>query len=141
MTSGASRIGPMKIYLGIVCFVLGFAACSDNDDGSGIDKNKKVSALSDSEVTTFCNWAITEQGGPGHTTMCGGILIVVNSQMDCESQFGNFATSCSATVSDAEACVHALAADPCTGGGDTCQALFTCAGGATAFADRPNRRR
>jgi hypothetical protein len=119
----------MKIYLGIMCFVLGFAACGGNDGGSGIDKNKKISALSDSEVTTFCEWAIAEQGGLGHQTMCGDIVIIVNTQMQCESQYGNFSASCTATVSDAEACVHALADDPCSLGGDTCQTLFDCGGG------------
>ena len=130
----------MKSYLGIVCFVLGFAACG-GDSGSGIDKNKKINALSQSEVTTFCKWAIDEQGGPGHTTMCGDIVIIVNTQMECEGQYGNFSASCTATVSDGEACVHALAADPCSGGGDACQTLFTCAGGTPTSADRSDLRR
>ena len=130
----------MKSYLGIMCFVLGFAACG-GDSGSGIDKNKKMNALSSGEVTTFCTWAIDEQGGTGHRTMCGDVQIVVNTQMECEGQFGSFAASCTATVSDGEACVHALAADPCSLGGETCQTLFACAGGAAAFVDRPNPRR
>lgn len=126
----------MKIYLGIVCFVLGFAACG-GDSGSGIDKNKKINALSASEVTTICKWGEDEQGGPGHTTMCGDFTFIVSTQAECEAQYGNFAATCSATVSDVEACVHALAADPCSLGGDACQTYFACAGGAAAFADRP----
>ena len=73
--------------------------------------------------------------------MCGDILKLVDTQMQCEGQYGNFVASCNDTVSDAEACIHAKAADPCSDGGDTCQALFACGAGAAAFADRPDRPR
>lgn len=120
----------MKIYLGIVLFGLAAAACGgDGNDGSGIDQSKEVDSLSSSEVTTFCEWAIAEQGGAGHQTMCGDIIITVSTQAACESQWGNLAATCTATVEQAEGCVLALAADACSLGGDTCLFLIECAGG------------
>lgn len=114
----------MKIYLGIVLFA--FAACGGGGD-SGIDKSKKLNALSSDEVKTFCEWAIAEQGGAGHQTMCGDIIIRVETEAQCEAQYGTFPATCAATVGDAESCAQALTADPCTLGGSACEVVFSCA--------------
>jgi hypothetical protein len=120
----------MKIYLSIVLFGLAAAACGgDGDDGSGIDQSKQLTSLSTSEVSTFCEWAIAEQGGAGHQTMCGDIIITVSTQAACESNYGNLAATCTATVEQAESCVLALATDACSAGGDACLFLIECAGG------------
>lgn len=126
-----SKIGPVKIHLGIVLFAI--AACSSGGD-SGIDKSKKLNSLSPSEVTTFCQWAIAAQGGTGHQTMCGDLIVKVQTQVQCESKYGTVASTCTATVGDAETCNHALTADPCSLGGDACQVLFACSAGTAAFA-------
>jgi hypothetical protein len=122
---------PMKIYLGIVLFGLTTAACGGGDSGSdsGIDQSKNVTSLSASEVQTFCKWALAEQGGPGHEMMCGaGSSATVETQANCETRYGHFTSTCTATVGDAEDCVRAIAADLCAlvPEGNACQPLFAC---------------
>jgi len=119
----------MKIYLGIVVFVLATSACGGGGGGgdSGVDGSKKINSLSSGEVQTFCGWALTEQGGAGHETMCsGGFTVTVPTEMECESNYGNLKATCTVTVSDAEDCVHALVTDPCTKGGTACRAVIEC---------------
>jgi hypothetical protein len=134
----------MKIYLGIVVFGLATAACGDSGGGdSGVDGSKKINALSSSEVQTFCGWALAEQGGPGHETMCnGGFTITAPTEMECESNYGNLKATCTVTVSDAEACIHALAADPCMLGGTACRAVIECSSQVTPgfLGSRPGPR-
>jgi hypothetical protein len=121
----------MKISLGIVLFGLAAAAaaCGGGDDGSGIDQDKQLSSLSMDEITTFCEWAIAEQGGAGHQTMCGDIILTVANQAACESNYVNLTATCTATVADGEDCIAALATDPCSVGGNACTFLIECAGG------------
>lgn len=122
----------MRSYLGIALasFALAAAACGGDDgpgETSGVDGAKKVNTLSSSEVQTFCSWAVAEQGGAGHQTMCGdGVTFTVDTEAKCQMGYAMLSTTCAVTVADAEACVRALAADPCSFGGTACQALIAC---------------
>ena len=119
----------MKIYLGIVWLGLAATACGgDGDSSSGIDQSRKANSLSSSEVTTFCRWALAEQGGAGHTVACGGgdVTITVPLQVACEASYNNLTSNCTATVGDAETCVHALSDDPCELSINACLPLYAC---------------
>jgi hypothetical protein len=100
----------------------------DGGDTSGVDQAKPITDLSTSEVTTFCQWSIDVQGGAGHETDCGdGVTVTVNTQAECEAEYAQIPTGCSTvTVAEMEACVDALAAEPCNFEASACAEYFAC---------------
>ena len=83
---------------------------------SGVPSNETVSALSQSEKATLCDWATDKEGGYGKVTACDGGLTLHNksSQADCVASF-NVGGTCSVTVGQLEDCILAIStADPCS---------------------------
>jgi hypothetical protein len=100
-------------------------ACG-GDSGSGVDGSKKLSALSQSDARTFCAWALDTLGGPGHVTDCGGGRSREVDELDeCIEDFTSFSSSCTATISQVEACIEASADDQC-GKHPECNVLAGC---------------
>ena len=114
-----------KILGGLALSFISLAACGGSD-GSGVDGDKTIVSMSASERTDFCEWAIDEQGGAGTVTTCGEVTITVQSVADCVASFDSFVASCTATVSQGETCVEAVASNPCEFGGTACAPVFAC---------------
>lgn len=114
-----------KILGGLALSFISLAACGGG--GSGVDGDKAIVAMSSSERTDFCEWAIEEQGGAGTVTTCADdVTVTVQSVSDCVASFDDFIASCTATVAQGETCVEAIADNPCEFGGDSCDPVFEC---------------
>lgn len=124
----------------ILVVLLWCAACGGT--GSGVDGDKRVTSLGDSEIRALCEYLTsldpprTIDCGDGHMFMVGGqsvedcIAEVITSQVQYPG--------CEATVDDREACAEAIAKVPdgelCTGDVSKppqCDPLLTveCGGG------------
>lgn len=98
--------------LSLCVLILWCAACG-GDDGSGVSGDKKLTALSDAEMTSLCEY-FGDLYGPKRTVDCGGgVTITVGGQPTAECvaslkesqmQFPN----CQATVAQGEDCAEAL---------------------------------
>lgn len=95
---------------------------------SGIDGQKKLVELDASENTTLCQYIADAEMGPRDVTCSGGLVLHIHSVDECIAS-AHFASSCTATVAQSEACADAIGADPCTFGGSACQPLFSCGNG------------
>jgi hypothetical protein len=91
-----------------------------------------LSQLNDAQLAQLCDWSAAKEGGYGATESCdGGITVHAKaSQQDCvtSSRTETAKATCTATVSDAETCINALASDPCDIGTPACAPLISCAG-------------
>jgi hypothetical protein len=110
----------------IAGLVLSLAACGDGDKDSGVDGNKTIVTMTDAEKNDFCEWAIATQGGAGTVHQCDGFTLTVQTVAECVADFADFMANCSATVSQGEACVNAIAAAPCMPATTACEAIFAC---------------
>jgi hypothetical protein len=121
-------IRAVPFSVSIVVVLVTIAACgsssSDVASTSGLPESDVVSHLTTAELTTLCDWSTAYEGGPGTTLPCG---ITVNTVSQCMA--GTFADpSCTATVSDVEACAGAIRSDSCTALASTaCAPLLACA--------------
>jgi len=78
---------------------LALIACGGDDDGdggSGDDGSKTIVSMSESENTSFCEWAIGQQGGAGTVHQCDGFTLTVQSVAECVADFADFSASCTA---------------------------------------------
>jgi len=109
----------------------GLAACGgDDDDSSGIDRSKKVTALTTDERKTLCEWGVEAQGGAGKMTKCGDITITVKPAADCIAQAMTFPASCALTVAQVEDCSKATGENACTSlTAPACLAFLDCFAG------------
>ena len=108
------------------------AACSSSSPStsSGLSGSTLLVSLTPSEQGSLCDSVAASEGGYGHTTMLkcdGGASLsyqVPANQAACVAKF-NFASTCTATVSDLEACAAALSHPSCaeTGQGTACAPL------------------
>jgi hypothetical protein len=118
----------ISIILGLGLGAL--AACGGDDGGSdhsGVDGSKTVISMSASEKQTFCEWVVERQGGAGHTTECGdGVTVTTQTVAECVAGFADLTSNCPLTVSQAETCNLAIAADACSFGGEACAPVFEC---------------
>lgn len=85
------------------------AACSDS---SGVDGKLVISTVQGANWTKYCNWYNAEVAGIIGKSCAGGSL-VPNPQRDCQAP--NPTTTCPATVSQVEDCVHKYKDNPCDG--------------------------
>ncbi|MCA9678017.1 MAG: hypothetical protein H6709_18270 [Kofleriaceae bacterium] len=108
-----------------ICAGLALGACG-SDTASGVPGDTKLAEMSTSEATDFCEWGIDAQGGAGAMHVCGDVTIYVQSVADCVSSFGTFPSDCAATVAQGEACIDALAADPCDLQAAACAPVYAC---------------
>lgn len=113
------------MQLVVASTLAGALGCSS--DSSGIDGQKKLVELNASENTTLCHYITDAEMGPRDVTCDGGLTLHVHSFDQCIAS-AHFASSCTATVAQSEACADAIGADPCSLGGSACQPLFTCGG-------------
>jgi hypothetical protein len=105
-----------KLTFLFASFTLALAACTSNPDNSGIDQNKKLNALTADERMNFCTWSVTEEGGEGKKTQCGpNSSTSVQPVTSCTADLSKLPATCAVTVGQAEACIKAVAKDPCNG--------------------------
>jgi hypothetical protein len=118
------------MHKSILIAVLLAGACGGDDtaDSSGVAQTKQIKDLSGDERMQECEWGVAFQGGAGKSTACGdGVTVTVNSVSDCVQDMATYATNgCTATILQLEACTKAVAADPCSFGGATCQPIIDC---------------
>ena len=110
------------------------SACgsSSTSSASGVDPSKKLTALTDAEKGTLCDWMVARAGSYGNPGTCDRTqpaamspFLAYDDQAACVADFRDPTyTACQATVAQMEACVKAL---------PTC-ATLTDASNATACA-------
>lgn len=102
-------------------------ACGGGDDAdSGVDSDKRVAELSESEVRDVCEAGIEAQGGEGTTHDCGdGVTAEVGTVDECVADYQDFPSDCELTVGELEACVNDWD-DLCGDPPPSCQPLFEC---------------
>jgi hypothetical protein len=77
--------------------------------GSGVSSSKKLTALSDSEITDLCEYLVDVAGSERMVDCGGGVKITTGGDTLAECTTGLKATisgspSCAATVGDSESC-------------------------------------
>jgi hypothetical protein len=103
-----------SILFAFAATTLAFACGGGSGDGgSGVSGSKTLVSLSPSEVTQFCEYTI-DVAGPERTVECGELDVTTGSQTlaECVADFDESkanAPNCPTTVSQAEACIEALA--------------------------------
>jgi hypothetical protein len=108
------------------------AACGGGGDGdSGVDGDKNLTELSDSEQQALCEHVLELQGGAGATIECGDFDVEIDTVAECVTGLGEIQASCAATVDDAEACAAGQGEDPCdfTNPPAACEVVFGCFAG------------
>jgi hypothetical protein len=122
----------MTNRIAFILFASLLAACGGGGgvgDESGVDQGKPITDLDASEVSQFCTWSNATQGGAGTVHECGdGVTFEVPTQAECESDYAQIPDGCSGvTVAEMEACVSAIADDPCGAfEAEACAEYFTC---------------
>jgi len=119
------------MHKSILIAALLVGACGGDDggsDSSGVTTTKQIKDLSAAEQMQECEWGVAYSGGAGHQTMCpDNVTVTVDSVASCVQDMMTYATNaCMATIAELEACTRALAADPCSFGGDACGPVFAC---------------
>ena len=96
-----------------LCPALG---CGEGDltAGSGIDPDRQVGSLNDTERAALCDWTNGLSGGYGHDIVCtdGRTRPVDDTQQDCLLRFSSFDT-CPIEVRVYEACIRHITATAC----------------------------
>ena len=88
--------------------ILFVSACSS---GSGVDSGKAMKDLTAEEQKTICQWYSDETGG-AKETQCGALTFSPQTVDECVAEdLSTVAATC--TVATVEACVDAMAGDPC----------------------------
>ncbi len=89
------------------------AACKG---GSGVDSDKLVIDLSESEIDDLCGYIIDKQGDGG-TEVCtsdtGEFTVSFPTFDECVDSLLNYVDGCPSTVRQEEECAEKLGADPC----------------------------
>jgi hypothetical protein len=81
---------------------------------SGIDPDRQVGSLNDTERAALCDWTSSLSGGYGRDIVCsdGQTRPVDDTQQDCLQRFSSFDT-CRIEVRVYEACVRHIFATAC----------------------------
>src|ERR1043165_3229994 len=120
------------MHKSILLLALLLGACGGDDaaDSSGVATSTQIKDLSTDQQMQECEWGVSYQGGEGHQTMCpDNVTITVDSVAECVSDLASYKSSgCTATIGQLEACTKAIAAAPCSFGGDACAPVFACIG-------------
>ena len=118
----------MKTIGILFVIVLAFACGGGGGSDSGVDGDKSITALETAEVESFCDWAIETYGGEGIEHECpDDFTVTTPTRQECEEDYADIPQSCEGvTVAEAEACVEAIASDPCNFGGQACAELLQC---------------
>jgi hypothetical protein len=100
------------------------AGCGD-PDGSGVDEDKPLSALTLEERAKYCQWSTGVVGGPSRTATCNGLDIQGATVEQCEAQ--DYSGCTRVTVGMAEGCSLTSSKDLCAAAADTrCLAIAAC---------------
>lgn len=103
---------------------------TDPGPTSGLDANKSLSSLNQAEKKHLCDWQAAKYGGYGTKTKCDGGLTVTNP-LNVYECIAEIPPSCSAKISEAEACINKTAEDLCAiVPADECKPLLDCAAAA-----------
>lgn len=97
-------------------------------DSSGVSPTKTLDSLSATEKGKLCDWTASLQGGYGKSTSCGD-GVTVKTKKDQAACVSSLPASCTAKVSDVEACMKVDAKDPCAlavMSADECAPLRDC---------------
>ena len=113
----------MKFRFLIASVLLFAAACGS--DGSGVDGDKRISALSTSEQKTLCEWQADELDAPREVSCGDGRSIGFHDAATCERAFDRLSSKCAFTVDQYESCIEALADEPCSKP-DVCKVVLSC---------------
>lgn len=108
----------MKRVFLLGCLILGAAVVGCG--GGGIDGNKKVSALDDSEAKEVCTSVKAESKD------CGNGLTLSRDPTKCEASVKAAPETCTATVADFDACNAVPVCDTIKSA--ECAKFFACAG-------------
>jgi hypothetical protein len=105
------------------------AACGDSSaSGSGVSGNKKLTQLTATEREDLCNYNF-EVGGGVQVETCQGDSVRTQTVAQCAASLAQVSDSCTATVSNAEACAEATGNGLCEALlSPKCMFLFTCGG-------------
>ncbi|MFN0248305.1 MAG: hypothetical protein ACKV2T_15545 [Kofleriaceae bacterium] len=97
----------------VLLVALMLAACG----GSGVDSDKLIVELSETEIDDVCTYILAEQGG-ARTEQCedeeGNAFTVEFYDFDgCVDSLLSYSEECPATVRQEEECAEKLGVDPC----------------------------
>jgi hypothetical protein len=118
------RLVPVLLVIAVV------AGCGSSSSGSGVSSSKKLTELSSSERDSLCSYVISVEG-EARSQMCGGATITLTPQTMtmCTADLGAVASTCTATVDNAESCAEAVHDDLCqVVVSSDCRALGSCSG-------------
>lgn len=122
----------MKTF-GFALLVVLAIACSSDGSGSssGVDQSKPITTLETSEVEDFCDWMIDLYGGEAVEHECpDNVTVTTPTRAECVADYEQINANCSGvTVGEMEACIEALAEDPCNFGGQACAEFLECSFG------------
>jgi hypothetical protein len=92
--------------------------------GSGIERSKRVNALTEAERATLCDFAIARLGGYGTFRNCGNNL-GFRTPKDQKACVATSKKPCEATVGDVESCSEQLSCENLFP--SACSPLLSCA--------------
>ena len=114
-----------NFFVALIAVGAGAAACSSGPSGPPVDSNKSLSALTDTETKTLCDWesttmaGVTCNGKPNTGRVCGATA---------GSEPGFKRATCKSTVKAFETCVDKQRACDAAGVLTSCFDLaFSCA--------------
>jgi hypothetical protein len=118
--SSPRAIGLVGVALAVSLFLpaCGSSGGSSTSDTSGLEASKKLTALTDAEKGTLCDWMVGRAGSYGNPGICDRTqpapmspFLAYDDQAACvaDSPDATF-TTCQATVAQLEACVKTLPA-------------------------------
>lgn len=84
------------------------------DTTSGLEPTQVLSTLTEADLRTYCEWQQTLPNvGMDITCEDGAEVLIGDESVEACVEAGAFPEECMATVADSEACVIALAREPC----------------------------
>ncbi len=100
-----------RLGTAVLLVTLGLAGCDGGSGSSGVEGSKQISAVSDGEKASLCDWVVTKFGPYGSTPACAEAeLQSPPSKAECISSF----PACAVTVGQLEACINTVAAAQAT---------------------------
>lgn len=120
MSRAMSKRSPgQRLARGLLAVTVCLFGCGSEGDaqpGSGLDRNKKLNAVSAEERRTVCDWAAELFGGYGKSKMCTAQTAWPGPRNaeECSAELASSGASCAATIGTFEDCYRAFfAADAC----------------------------
>ena len=133
----AFGLSGILLAVSLVVPACGGSGGSDASSSSGLEASKKLTALTDAEKGTLCDWMVGRAGSYGNPGSCDRTqpapmspFLAYDDQATCvaDSPDATF-TQCQATVAQLEACVKTLPACATltdAGNSSACAILSSC---------------